>query len=156
MKPESGIYAILGQVCLFKTIGRECVEKNYLKCFLTERKKVRLLHLRASLHHYWLYFCVLSLQYKLRGWMSNFRWDIGKIWKGSTHNASWAPQHDSMLRGKCSSAIYDTFRSFLFWFSPQANLFLPFYFWNIFLTQFWYLWPKSETELKHNYLHTIH
>ncbi len=39
MKPESGIYAILGQVCLFKTIGRECVEKKNLKCFLTERTK---------------------------------------------------------------------------------------------------------------------
>lgn len=156
MKPESGIYAILGQVCLFKTIGRECVEKKNLKCFLAERTKtVFCAFVQVSgNHYYWLYFCILSLQYKLQGRMSNFRWDIGKIRKGSTHNASWAPQYDSMLRGKCSSAIYDTFRSFLFWFSPQANFFLPFYFWNIFspVTQK-RDWIKTGL---HIYFHTIH
>lgn len=81
MKPGSVIYAILKQVCLFKIKGRECVEKKNSKCFHTERTNTgfRAFVQVCCNHYHWLYFYVLSLQYKLQIQMSNFRWDIGKI-----------------------------------------------------------------------------
>lgn len=82
-------------------------------------------------------------------WKADFWWDIGTIWKGATHNASWAPQYDSVLWG--SGLLWYTRRFGASCFGLTLKLiFLPFYFWkkkkNL-------QWPKSETELKQVFIY---